>query len=289
MLGFFNHDICLQSINGSYITLILKIDNPVKVDDFRPISLLNNSIKLLTKLLANRLQGVILKIVHQNQYGFIKGRNIQDCLTWSFEYLHLCHKSRKERVILKLDFEKAFDIVEYEVILQVLSYKSFPQKLITWIRDIMGSGTSSVLLNGVPKKIFHCRRGVRQGGPLSRLLFVLAIDLLQSLITKDKDMGLLKLPINVGYTSDFPIIQYADDTLMIMKACSQLLLVLKSIMNTFADSVGLKVNYAKSSMIPISIVPDRLAHLATTFNCQAGSLPFTYLGLPLSDSKTHYL
>jgi hypothetical protein len=175
-------------------------------------------------------------------------------------------------VILKLDFEKAFDIVEYEVIPQVLSYKSFPQKLITWIRDIMGSETSSVLLNGVPKKIFHCRRGVRQGGPLSRLLFVLAVDLLQSLITKDKDMGLLKLPINVGYTSDFPIIQYVDDTLMIMKACSQLLLVLKSIMNTFADSIGLKVNYAKSSMIPISIVPDRLAHLATTFNCQAGLL-----------------
>jgi hypothetical protein len=56
-------------------------------------------------------------------------------------------------------------------------------------------------------------------------------------------------------------------------------------MNTFAGSIGLKVNYAKSSMIPINIVPDRLARLATTFNCQVGSLPFTYLGLPLSDSK----
>jgi hypothetical protein len=53
--SFFNHDICLQSINGSYITLIPKVDNPTKVGGFRPISLLNNSVKLLTKLLANRL------------------------------------------------------------------------------------------------------------------------------------------------------------------------------------------------------------------------------------------
>jgi hypothetical protein len=73
---FFSHDICLQSINGSYVTLIPKVDNPSKVGGFRPISLLNNSIKLLTKLLANRLKIVILKSIHQNQYGFLKGRSI---------------------------------------------------------------------------------------------------------------------------------------------------------------------------------------------------------------------
>jgi hypothetical protein len=108
--------------------MIPKIDNPSKVGDFRPISLLNNSIKLLTKLLANRLQRFISRAVHQNQYGFIKGRSIQDCLAWSFEYLHLCHKSRKELVFLKVDFEKALDKVEHEVIIQVLQHKSFPQK-----------------------------------------------------------------------------------------------------------------------------------------------------------------
>jgi hypothetical protein len=116
-LRFYDHDICLQSINGSYITFIPKIDNPAKVGEFRPISLLNNLVKLLTKLMANRLQKVILREVHENQYGFIKGQSIQDCLAWSFEYLHLCHKSRKELVIPKLDFENAFDKVEHEVII----------------------------------------------------------------------------------------------------------------------------------------------------------------------------
>jgi hypothetical protein len=105
----FYHNLCLHSINGSYITLIPKVDNPTKVSDFRHISLLNSLIKLLTKLLVNRLQTIILGVIHQNQYGFIRNRNIHDCLAWSFEYLHMCYRSMKQLVILKLHFEKAFN------------------------------------------------------------------------------------------------------------------------------------------------------------------------------------
>jgi hypothetical protein len=84
--AFFHNNIYLQSINGSYIVLVPKIDNPSVVGDFRPISLLNSSIKLITKILANRLQKVILRVVYQNQYGFIKSRSIHD-------YIQLiCHK-----------------------------------------------------------------------------------------------------------------------------------------------------------------------------------------------------
>jgi hypothetical protein len=61
------------------------------VNDYIPISLLNSSLKLFTKLLANGLQSVILSVVHTNRYGFIKGRTIQDCLAWAFQFLHICH------------------------------------------------------------------------------------------------------------------------------------------------------------------------------------------------------
>jgi retron-type reverse transcriptase len=151
----------IQSINGSHIVLIPKKDSPRTVNDYMLISLLNSSLKLLTKIIAYRLQKVILSVVHTNQYGFIKGRTIHDCLAWAFQFLHICHQSKREIVILKLDFEMAFDMVEHEVILQVFRFKGFSDKWISWIRSILSSGSSQVLLNGVPGKPFNYKRGVR--------------------------------------------------------------------------------------------------------------------------------
>lgn len=108
---------------------------------------------------------------------------------------------------MKLDFEKAFDTVEHSVILLVMEHLGFPARWLNWVQSILKSGASAILLNGVPRKFFKCKRGVRQGDPLSPLLFVLAAELLQILVNRVAAMNLLKAPIPQP-TEDFPIVQY---------------------------------------------------------------------------------
>jgi hypothetical protein len=100
-------------------------------------------------------------------------------------------------------------------------------------------------------------------------LFVLAADLLQSIINKARHLNLLQLPLPDNCEQDFHIVQYADDTLLIMEACPKQLFFLKAIRNSVATSTGLRINYNKSSMYP----------------SQIGAMSFTYLGLPLGLSK----
>jgi hypothetical protein len=156
---FHQGNLCLQSINSCFITLVPKKDNAETVHDFRPISLLNCTLKLITKLLANRLQTVIQSIIHENQYGFIKSRTIQDCLAWAYEYLHFCHKTKKKTVAFKIDFEKAFDKVNHSFILAVLEAKGFGSVWCSWIKQLLTSATSSVLLNGIPGSFFIVKEG----------------------------------------------------------------------------------------------------------------------------------
>ena len=151
-------DPSLESINSSFITLIPKDNNPTSLNDFRPITLMNCVLKLLTKLMANRLQRVIIPIIHQNQYGFIKPITIQDCLAWAFEYIHQCQHSKRPTVVLKLDFAKAFGTIEHTTIIEMLSSLGFDDKLIDWTSTILSSGSTSILLNGVLGQMFICNR-----------------------------------------------------------------------------------------------------------------------------------
>lgn len=134
----------------------------------------------------------------------------------------------------------------------------------------------------MPSKTIHCKRGVRQGDPL---FVVLVADFLKVVINMDKAMGLLHLLSPIQSNQDFLVIQYVDDTLLIMEGCQKQLFFMKTLLQNFSESTALRVNYSKSLMLPINMTEQRFVILARTFGCSEGSLPFTYLGLPLGTTK----
>lgn len=142
-----------------------------------------------------------------------------------------------------------------------------------------------MLLNGVPGRQFHCRSGVRQGDPLSPLIFVLAADLLQAAINDAFRQGRLQLPFPCAGQNDYPVIQYADDTILVLPACPRQATLVKGILTDYATSIGLKINFQKSTLIPINLDEVSTSHLVQIFGCSVGTMPFTYLGLPLGTTR----
>ena len=169
--------------------------------------------------------------------------------------------------------------------IKIMKHMGFNDKWLSWIRSIFCSGCSSILLNGVPGRQFHCKRGVRQGDPLFPLIFVLAAALLQSAINDAFRRGLIHFPSPSNGNMDYPIVQYADDTLLLMPACPRQAVIIKNILSDYAQSIGLKINFHKSTLIPINLDQQTTADMASIFGCSIGSMPFTYLGLPLGTSR----
>lgn len=119
-----------REINSSFIVLVPKSSSAASPSDYRPISLMNISLKLLTKVMATRLQGVIRDLVSQTQSAFIRKRQMTDCILVTSEVFSSLKAKKGKGVIMKLDFAKAFDTVSWEFVLQILRRMNFDSK---WI------------------------------------------------------------------------------------------------------------------------------------------------------------
>jgi hypothetical protein len=179
---------CVFWIKGAYAPQI-KIAFP---SYFRPIFLVSMALKILNKLFANRLQEKIIPFLHQNQYGFIKSKTIQDCLIWAFEYLPQYQGDNYCETWLSKDIIYGW----IKIHLNHAEAHSFVDKWITWIDVILNSAPTSIILNGVPRKQSICQCSVRQGEPLSPLLFVAKPELLQIVTNHAWQEGQLYLLMN---------------------------------------------------------------------------------------------
>lgn len=188
-------------------------------------------------------------------------------------------------MLLKLDFAKAFDTIEHTAMLGIMKHMGFNERWLSWINCIFSSGKLSILLNGVPGRTFHCKKSVRQGDPLSPLIYVLAADLLQSAINNAFRQGHIQLPFPCPGQTDYPVIQYTDDTILALLACPIHAAKIKTILTDYADSIGLTINFHKSTLIPINTSNEQSRLIANIFGYTIGTMPFTYLGLPLGTTR----
>jgi hypothetical protein len=151
--------------------------------DYRPISLIHNLSKIWSKLLANRLAPFLPDLVSNCQSAFVKKRSIHDNFLYIQNLIKELHSKKTPGLFLKLDISKAFDSVGWAYLIDVLKALGFGQKWRNWVCLSLASATSRVLLNGDPGNPIWHARGLRQGVPLSPMLFILAIDPLQGILS----------------------------------------------------------------------------------------------------------
>ncbi|XP_057779879.1 uncharacterized protein LOC130998477 [Salvia miltiorrhiza] len=234
-------------------------------------------------ILATRLSAVAAVCVSPNQFGFISGRNIHDCIVLGSEGFNCMNRaSRRSNFACKIDISKAFDTMSWGFILQVLQVNGFHETFIRWISVIFTSARISILYNGQLSGYFACSRGVRQGDPLSPILFGIAEDVLSHLFLNCVHSRHL-VPMDFSRGSHFPThLLYADDILIFCKASVRNAKKIKEILNLYGELSGQICNPVKSHVFFSSRVATPLRNnIQRELGFAIGSLPVTYLGVPL--------
>ena len=225
------------------ITLIEKEgkDN-LQIKNYRPITLLNVDYKILSKVLAKRIKEVLGEIIHFDQVGYIKNRNIGEAVRL-IDDMFFHSLNRTIGFLAAIDFEKAFDSISHNFLLHVLKVFGFGDNFCTWIKILYNNIRSCVMNGGHSTGYFDIKRGVRQGDPLSPYLFVLAIEILTLCIRNDNNIKGIKLG-----QSEIKQVLYADDITLFLQDRESIERVQQTF-EAFEKISGLKVNKEKTNFV----------------------------------------
>ena len=227
------------------ISLIPKKDKDKKyLKNWRPVSLLSNDYKIVTKALALRLEGVLPTIISPNQTGYVKGRYIGESIRILTDIMSISKKKNIPGLIVFLDFEKAFDSIEWCYLQKCLEAFNFGPQLRQSIKVLYNNISSCVLSNGFATKHFNLSRGVRQGCPFSGILFVIGVEILSNAIKRSKEIEGIQIDPN----KSIKITQYADDTTVFVKDIRSVHRLF-DLLQQFENCSGLRINQSKSEIL----------------------------------------
>ena len=217
--------------------------NPLYIKNYRPITLLNVDYKILSKILAKRMKGVLNELVHSDQVGYMKNRNIGEALRLIDDMIFHCLKYKQDINLIAVDFEKAFDSISHSFLFKVLRMLGFGPSFCSWVEILYTDISSCVMNGGLSTGYFDIKRGVRQGDPLSPYLFLVVIEILSHALRKDDTIK----GVNFG---DFEVRQvlYADDMTIFVKN-GESIRRLQNIFHAFWKVSGLKVNMEKTNVM----------------------------------------
>ncbi|XP_078174456.1 uncharacterized protein LOC144568100 [Carex rostrata] len=241
----------------SYITLIPKTEDAEKPKDYRPITVGNITYRLLMKIVAQRLQPHMRKLISTEQTAFLKGRNITDNTILAREIIHSFNSAgyKKESFMLKADVNKAFDTVQWEFIYAAMRAVNFPNNLIKLVKYCLEAGRVTIMINGQKDGFLKPNRGLRQGCPLSPYLFILVTEFLTKSLQLAQINGSIR---GIKLASTAPVIthsMYADDLVLMGLASEAEAKAFKAVLDEFAEYTGLSINPDKS-MIWFSVKCD---------------------------------
>jgi len=256
-----------SAIKSTFIALIPKDNFPTSFNDFRPISLCN----CLYKIIANRLKPILSRHISPEQFAFLQHRQIHEAIATAQELMHTLQIKKQKGMILKVDLSKAFDRANWLYIRLLLTHLGFPYGYIKWIMSCIIDVSYSVLLNGEATSFFTSERGLRQGCPLSPLLFLLIMEGLSRLISSARDRNQI---IGIKISENFYLthLLFVDDILIFLNGSIGDATTLQQLFLLFQQATGMKINDSKSTITAVGCT-----HHESTYASQC--FPFTSLNL----------